>query len=156
MLPLRARVDLGVMAIKSYSAFPKTPALLESHHQIVWCHLQHTLWGSLTPQQKCSECILQPQPTRPSIEHTTSCKERMKRTMLPSLYDHWFLVVLYGISTIVGYLMPNPFYTYILNIYNSLAVIFYGISTIVGYLMPNPFIYILNIWFLNIFLDNIF
>ena len=26
----------------------------------------------------------------------------------------WF----YGISTIVGYIMPNPFYSYILNIYN--------------------------------------
>ena len=26
----------------------------------------------------------------------------------------WF----YGISTIVGYLMPNPLYTYILNIYD--------------------------------------
>ena len=31
----------------------------------------------------------------------------------------WFcLVGFYGISTIVGYLMPNPLYTYILNIYN--------------------------------------
>ena len=30
----------------------------------------------------------------------------------------WFgLVGFYGISTIVGYLMPNPLYTYILNIY---------------------------------------
>ena len=30
----------------------------------------------------------------------------------------WFgLVGVYGISTIVGYLMPNPLYTYILNIY---------------------------------------
>ena len=28
------------------------------------------------------------------------------------------LVEFYGISTIVGYLMPNPLYTYILNIYN--------------------------------------
>ena len=29
---------------------------------------------------------------------------------------------------------------------------FYGISTIVGYLMPNPvFTYILNIWFINTF-----
>ena len=27
-------------------------------------------------------------------------------------------VLFYGISTIVGYLMPNPFYTYILNIYD--------------------------------------
>ena len=26
----------------------------------------------------------------------------------------WF----YGISTLVGYLMPNPVYTYILNIYD--------------------------------------
>ena len=30
-----ARVDLGAMAIKGYSAFPKVPALLEPHHQIV-------------------------------------------------------------------------------------------------------------------------
>ena len=31
----------------------------------------------------------------------------------------WFdFIVVYGISTIVGYLMPNPLYTYILNIYD--------------------------------------
>ena len=35
MLPLRARVDLGAMAMKGYSAFLKAPALLEPHHQIV-------------------------------------------------------------------------------------------------------------------------
>ena len=35
VLPLQARVDLEAMAIKGYSAFPKTPALLEPHHQIV-------------------------------------------------------------------------------------------------------------------------
>ena len=28
------------------------------------------------------------------------------------------LVWFYGISTIVGYIMPNPFYTYILDIYD--------------------------------------
>ena len=28
------------------------------------------------------------------------------------------LVWFYGISTIVGYLMPNPLYTYILDIYD--------------------------------------
>ena len=28
------------------------------------------------------------------------------------------LVGFYGISTIVGYLMPNPLYTYMLNIYD--------------------------------------
>ena len=50
MLPLRARVDLGAMAIKGYSTFPKAPALLEPHHQIVKCHNQDTCWGGgLTP-----------------------------------------------------------------------------------------------------------
>ena len=32
LLPLWPRVDLGAMAIKGYSAFPKAPALLEPHH----------------------------------------------------------------------------------------------------------------------------
>ena len=33
--------------------------------------------------------------------------------------DGWFgLFWFYGISTIVGYLMPNPVYTYISNIYD--------------------------------------
>ena len=53
----------------------------------------------------------------------------------------WFGWVLwfYGISsTIVGYLMPNPLYTYILDIYDLVWLGFYGISTIVGYLMPSP------------------
>ena len=89
----------------------------------------------------------------------------------------WFgLVGFYGISTIVGYLMLNPRYTYILNIYGLVGWVlwhinhcrlfnaksslyiyikyiwfglvgFYGISTIVGYLMLNPlYIYILNIY----------
>ena len=34
MLPLRDRVDQGVMAMKGYSSFLKAPALLEPHHQI--------------------------------------------------------------------------------------------------------------------------
>ena len=35
VLPLRARVDQEVMAMKENSAFPKAPALLEPHHQII-------------------------------------------------------------------------------------------------------------------------
>ena len=35
LLPLQVRLDLKVMAMKGYSAFPKAPALLEPHHQIV-------------------------------------------------------------------------------------------------------------------------
>ena len=49
VLPLQARVDLRVMAIKGYSTFTQTPALLEPHHQIVQCHIQHTCWGSILP-----------------------------------------------------------------------------------------------------------
>ena len=35
VLPFRARMDLGAMAMKRCSVFPKAPALLEPHHQIV-------------------------------------------------------------------------------------------------------------------------
>ena len=42
---------------------PKAPALLEPHHQIVLCHIQDTRCGSLTPLQRSSRYILQPQPT---------------------------------------------------------------------------------------------
>ena len=58
----------------------------------------------------------------------------------------WF----YGISTIIGYLMPNLLFIYL---YISIKYIwfgwvgFYGISTIVGYLIPNPlYTYILNVY----------
>ena len=52
------------------------------------------------------------------------------------------LVGFYGVSTIVGNLMPHPLYTYI----GFGLVWFYGISTIVGYFMPNPlYTYILDI-----------
>ena len=42
----------------------------------------------------------------------------------PTKFFHWVgnysvgLVKFYGISTIVGYLMPNPVYTYILDIHD--------------------------------------
>ena len=56
------------------------------------------------------------------------------------------LVGFYGILTVVGYLMPNPLYTYILNMIWFGMVWFYDISTILSYLMSNPlYTYILNI-----------
>ena len=72
-------------------------------------------------------------------------------------YIGFGLVGFYGISTIIGYLMPNPLYihTYI-YIYIYIKYIgfglvgFYGISTIVGYLIPNPlyiYIYRERSWF---------
>ena len=94
------------------------------------------------------------------------------------------LVGFYGLSNIVGYLMPNPLYTYISNIYDWVLlhinhcrlfnaksflyiyieyiwfglVRFYGISTITGYLMSNPvYTYILDIYdLLTYFVVNIF
>ena len=35
VLQRRTRVDLGAMAVNGCSAFPKAPASLEPHHQIV-------------------------------------------------------------------------------------------------------------------------
>ena len=59
---LWARVDLGVMAIKGYTTFPKAPALLEPDHQIDKCHIRTLIsgGGDLTLLQNCSRCILQP------------------------------------------------------------------------------------------------
>ena len=56
----------------------------------------------------------------------------------------WF----YGISTFVGYLMPNPIYAYILNIYD---LVWFGlVSWYINYcwlFMENPlYTYILNIY----------
>ena len=45
VLSLRARVNLRAMAMKEYSTFPKAPALLEPHHQIVFSVLSRTLVG---------------------------------------------------------------------------------------------------------------
>ena len=49
MLSVWATTDLGAMAIKTYSAFPKVPALLEPHHQVVQCHIQDILGGGVLP-----------------------------------------------------------------------------------------------------------
>ena len=65
MLHIRARLALGAMAIKGYSAFPKAAVLLEPHNQIVLCHIPGTDWASLTPLQRSSRCILRPQLTGP-------------------------------------------------------------------------------------------
>ena len=59
VLPLLVQVDLGVIPMKEYSIFPKVP-LLEPHHQMLF---SVTCWGrSLNPPQRCSQCILLPQP----------------------------------------------------------------------------------------------
>ena len=111
--------------------------------------------------------------------HINHCRQfNIKSTLYIHIkYIGFVLVRFYGVSTVVGYLMSNPLYTYILNIYDVawlglwrinhcwlfnvkstlyiyikyiwfVLVRFYGISTIVGYLMSNPlYTYILNLWF---------
>ena len=72
VLPFQDRVDLGAMARKGYSTFPKAPASLEPHHQIVLCHIQNThRGGGFTPLQRCSQSILQPQPTEQAEDRST-------------------------------------------------------------------------------------
>ena len=44
VLPRRARVDLGEMAMKGCSVFPEALALLGSHQETVSCHIQDTHW----------------------------------------------------------------------------------------------------------------
>ena len=58
------------------------------------------------------------------------------------------LVGFYDISTIVGYLMPNPLHTCILNIYDLVWLGFIAYQPLyVIYLLPNLFYtYILNIY----------
>ena len=51
-----------------------------------------------------------------------------------------------GISTLDGYLMPNPIYTYLW----LCLVWFYGILTIVRYFIPNLFLYIQIVLFQTI------
>ena len=60
MLQLWATVDLGVMAMKRYSAFTKVPVFL-LFSVISRTHVGEE--GSLTSLQKSSRCILQLQPT---------------------------------------------------------------------------------------------
>ena len=50
MQSLWARVDLGVMPMWGYSAFPKVLALLEPHHRIVYRHIRdNPCEGIITP-----------------------------------------------------------------------------------------------------------
>ena len=74
----------GVMAIKEYSAFLKVPALLEPQHQIVWYHIQE---GSLTPLQRSSRCILQPQLTGQRDGRVEDNNWKTPTASLPNIRD---------------------------------------------------------------------
>ena len=60
--------------MKGYSAFPNPSALLQFPYQIAKCYMQDTYYGSLTSLQRCSRCILQPQPTWPLVRRVLSLR----------------------------------------------------------------------------------
>ena len=61
------------MAKKGCSVFPKAPALLQPHHQIVQCSFQDTSWrGSYS--SACTRGILQLQPTGQQWKKCADCK----------------------------------------------------------------------------------
>ena len=74
---LWVRVDLGAIAMKEYSTFPK----LQHYWNLTirLCHIQGTHCQSLTPLQKTSQCILQPQPTGQNLLRATVIHKRVKR-----------------------------------------------------------------------------
>ena len=104
VLPPRARMDLGTIAIKGYAAFPKA-IRLEAHHQIVSCHIQDTLWGCLTSLQRCNQSVLQPQPT----ELLKNFVHLFLKNFLHSVVSRLGLVSFFNdISTCMDYLIPKP------------------------------------------------
>ena len=65
VLPLRARVDLGAISMKEYSAFPQSSCITgTSLSDCLVSYLGSSFGGrGHTPLQRCSRCFLQPLPT---------------------------------------------------------------------------------------------
>ena len=74
------------------------------------------------------------------------CLKSNSEVPIRKFQNVWFVLLgFYGISTMLGYLMPNMIYSSILDI--NVLLGFYGISTTLGYLMPNlVYAYILDIY----------
>ena len=92
MLLFQARIDLGAMLIKGFSTLRK--ALLEPHHQIVYCYTQDTLLGSLIPLQRSSQCILKPQMTGLFI--VLFCAIITRDSVSPSTYFINYVQIVFG------------------------------------------------------------
>ena len=78
-------MDLGAMTTKEYSAFPKAPV-------IRWLSIisGHSLW-KFTPLQWCSRCILQSQPTGPSISLFLSLSLSFSLSLSLSIYIYIYI-----------------------------------------------------------------
>ena len=145
VLPLHAWVELGAMAMKRCSTFYKASASLEPHHQIVKYHIRTPDREPYLSAEVQSVYSTPPSNwTKTHLEIPFNCEQKKKalshlKMVLPTnfsltnyiyiyiyIYIYMFVyvcvclgfVLFLGISTIVGYLIPDPLYTYILNIYD--------------------------------------
>ena len=82
-------------------------------------------------QQLCEDTGCCPEDLPRAMNDREEWRERVRDICATSTTWWW------GWS-LIGYLMPTPVYSYMLNIYDLVLVWFYGISARVGYLMPNP------------------
>ena len=111
--PTTRKVNLGIMAMQEYPIETRTLEL-GPHHQIQLSVKPRTpLFGGLTPLQEiqsiyCKYC----QQGELLLQFHSN-----KLLSVLSAKGPYYLVLFYGISTIVDYLMPNQVYTYILDIW---------------------------------------
>ena len=76
---------------------------------------RNSVTGIRTSLQRCNSCTLATTQRRLFLLYD----ELMQNHLLIYIYiDRVSSVWFYGQSTIVGYLMPNPVYTYILDLYD--------------------------------------
>ena len=137
------------MAIKGYSAFPKAPA--GTSPSIVLCHIQDTRWGGdLTPLQRRSQCILQPQPTertifwvfvmtRPRIE-PRSPGPLANTLLVRPIFLRWSVVIIIIIIIIADYYAHFGRYTHNISatIFSGLLqVLFDVLSKLILNIIPN-------------------
>ena len=116
MLPRRAKVNLGAMAMKRCSAFPKAPASLEPPHRIVWSHIQDTHWrgGVLTVGLFYSPSWLGN--THFGLGFISLFNGRELWSVYFGFIACHIACHICFIACHIGYLMPNPLCRYISNI----------------------------------------
>ena len=121
------------MVMKGYPTSPKAPEL-KPHHHMQFSVIPRTLIGEALPHCKEAVGVFYSLATATVSAYPTSTSTASG--MLAVGVDRLFLCFVawsqcwreknwllgfYGISTLVGYSMPNPVYTYLLDIYDLLS-----------------------------------
>ena len=105
-----------------FMAYPylPTPPLGQDMTQGQFLSGVYQVWIQSFPSSCLAKAEESSLPYYLSIGHINHCRLLIAKSSLYIYIKYiWLgLVGFYGISTIVGYLMPNPFYTCILDIYD--------------------------------------